>query len=136
MNMPTNNYWYLAGPMTGLPKLNFPAFMAAAKQLRSEGHQIWNPAENDLNNGIDPNRPSAKPPLAWFMRIDLPAVCNSHGLFVLPGWRQSPGAQRESIVAVWCGLPVVDYETRKVVYPGIYGGLNYAIHQARQAPQD
>lgn len=36
---------YIAGPMTGLPELNFPAFHAAAKVLRAQGHHVENPAK-------------------------------------------------------------------------------------------
>ena len=42
---------YVAGPMTGIQDLNFPAFHAQAAQLRADGHQVVNPAE--LNP--DPN---------------------------------------------------------------------------------
>lgn len=37
---------YLAGPMSGLPDLNYPAFHAAAAKLRAMGHVVLNPAEN------------------------------------------------------------------------------------------
>lgn len=36
---------YLAGPMTGLPDLNFPTFHARAAELRALGHEVVNPAE-------------------------------------------------------------------------------------------
>ena len=36
---------YVAGPMTGHPELNFPAFHAAATELRALGHHVENPAE-------------------------------------------------------------------------------------------
>ena len=36
---------YIAGPMTGLPDLNFPTFHTEAARLRSLGHEVINPAE-------------------------------------------------------------------------------------------
>ena len=36
---------YCAGPMTGLPELNFPAFHAEAARLRAFGYEVINPAE-------------------------------------------------------------------------------------------
>lgn len=37
---------YIAGPMTGLPEFNFPAFHAAAKAWRDAGWEVLNPAES------------------------------------------------------------------------------------------
>ena len=44
---------YIAGPMTGLPALNFPAFHAAASALRALGHQVVNPAEINADTTAD-----------------------------------------------------------------------------------
>ena len=35
---------YIAGPMTGLPEFNRPAFNAAAKEIAASGHVPLNPA--------------------------------------------------------------------------------------------
>ena len=46
---------YLAGPMRGYDQFNFQAFAAAAAKLRAQGHEVFNPAETDENNGFDPS---------------------------------------------------------------------------------
>ena len=38
---------YIAGPMSGLPDLNYPAFHAMAERLRAKGLHVESPAEND-----------------------------------------------------------------------------------------
>ena len=43
---------YIAGPMTGLPDSNYPAFHAAEARLQALGHEPHNPARN-------PGRPAA-----------------------------------------------------------------------------
>jgi hypothetical protein len=53
---------YLAGPMTGIDALNFPAFHKAAASLRASGYEVVNPAE------VCPD-----PEMSWeeCMRLDL-----------------------------------------------------------------
>lgn len=99
---------YLAGPMRGLPEFNFPAFHQAASVLRSCGFDVWSPAERDEAEGFNPKGDEAKP-LAYYMRFDLPAVCEADQIVVLPGWEQSQGAQLEVYVARACGIPVLSY---------------------------
>ena len=88
---------YLAGPMTGLPDFNRPAFHAAAAELRAAGYQVVNPAELDESEPItDPDKPGA-----WgrYMRRDIPHLCKCDALALLPGWTESQGAQLESLIA-------------------------------------
>ena len=81
---------YIAGPMTGLPDLNFPAFHAEAARLRALGFEVVNPAE--IN---------ADPTAGWeaCMFADLAALSTCDGLALLPGWEKSDGAQIERIWA-------------------------------------
>lgn len=37
---------YIAGPMSGLPAMNYPAFNTEAARLRALGFEVENPAEN------------------------------------------------------------------------------------------
>jgi len=104
---------YLAGPMRGLPEFNFPAFFAAAKDLRKRGWEVFNPAERDLNRDhFNPKTDAAKP-MAYYMQYDLRAVCRSDAVVVLPGFRKSKGARLEVHVAREIGIPVLRYPDLK-----------------------
>jgi hypothetical protein len=89
---------YVAGPMTGLPEFNFPAFHAAAGQLRARGLAVENPAENPA--------PSCGSWLAY-MRMAVQQVSKVDGLILLPGWEKSRGARVEFNLAVGLGLSVM-----------------------------
>lgn len=43
---------YIAGPMSGLPEFNYPAFNRAAAVLRAQGHHVENPAENPARQAL------------------------------------------------------------------------------------
>jgi len=81
---------YIAGPMTGIPELNFPEFHRAAKRLRAYGHEVINPAEVNPDLNAD-----------WLdcMIVDIKLVSECDAIYMLRGWEDSPGAQIEHIVA-------------------------------------
>ncbi|MEQ6437201.1 DUF4406 domain-containing protein [Comamonas sp. w2-DMI] len=93
---------YIAGPMTGLPQSNYPAFHAAAAVLRSQGHHVENPAENPV------------PPCggSWlgYMRMSLRQIADCDCIYMLPGWRNSRGARIEHGLAMDLGLEVQDFQ--------------------------
>ena len=41
--------------MRGYDEFNFPAFHSGAAKLREQGHEVFNPAATDENNGFDPS---------------------------------------------------------------------------------
>jgi len=90
---------YIAGPMTGLPELNFPAFHAAAAHLRALGHDAVNPAEINLD-----------PTAGWVtcMRQDLAQLVTCDAIFLLDGHQNSRGARLELHVARELGLMVLE----------------------------
>lgn len=91
---------YIAGPMSGLPDFNYPAFHAAAAVLRGQGHHVENPAENP---------PPACGTWQGYMRMSLRQIAACDCLYMLPGWRSSRGARIEHGLALDLGLDVQDF---------------------------
>ena len=92
---------YIAGPCSGLPDSNYPAFHAAADRLRALGYDVENPADNP-----------APPCGTWlaYMRMSLVQISRCDGLVMLPGWEQSRGARAEFRIACDLGLQVLTLE--------------------------
>ena len=89
---------YIAGPMTGLPEFNYPAFMQAEKALVQEGFQVINPARNNGKGWND------------YMRQSLRQLAEADGVFFLTGWSGSKGASLEHQIAQELGL-LIRYES-------------------------
>lgn len=89
---------YIAGKMSGLPDLGYPAFNAAAEKLRAEGHDVINPAEN-------PEPPCGS--WAGYMRMSVAQVATCDAILMMPGWESSKGATLERHIARALGLEVV-----------------------------
>ena len=95
--------------MNGHEKFNFPAFFAAAKQLRSEGYIVFSPAENDLllygQDFLDhPERASYK----ICMEDDTRWICRyADAIALLPGWENSKGVKVEKALAECLGLEII-----------------------------
>ena len=89
---------YLAGPMSSLPDLNFPAFHTAAEKLRSAGIEVVNPAEINIDQSM-----------SWSecMRQDIIALCGCDTILMLRGWERSTGALLEHHIAVRLGMAVM-----------------------------
>ncbi|SEI42098.1 protein of unknown function [Paraburkholderia diazotrophica] len=101
---------YVAGPMTGFPQLNFPAFHAETARLRAMGYEIVNPAEINVD-------PSA----GWLecMRADIKQLVDCDGIALLEGWAKSRGASIEQYLARALGLRV--YDARNII--GLAGDM-------------
>ena len=99
---------YISGPMSNLPEFNYPAFHAAAAQLRSEGLEVVNPAEL--------TEPAEH--LEWhhYMRADIKALMDCDVVYVLDGWHESKGARIEVNLAYDLGMKVYSFHWRDEIY--------------------
>jgi len=88
---------YIAGPMSGLPDFNLPAFTAAADALRAVGF-----------GAVNPGRHGRRPGWTWldYMRAAIHDLIDCDAVALLPGWEKSRGACIERDLAVALGLPV------------------------------
>lgn len=91
--LPSHGRIYLAGPMTGYPDLNYPAFHRAAKALRDLGYEVYNPAEYEANEADEfPLREAFTEYANYILnRADIIAL--------LPGHENSVGATAELSLA-------------------------------------
>lgn len=119
---------YLAGPMTGIPQFNFPAFDAASSDLQARGLEVVSPAELDnpetrrmalASKDGAPGSGSANGE-TWgdFLARDVKLLADSplDAVIVLPGWERSRGARLETFVANrMAGVPVLSYPTLEPV---------------------
>ncbi len=112
---------YLAGPMRGIPEFNYPAFHEAAARLRAKGHQVFSPAERDIERhdgvdiskgNVDGDEDEAARVHGFDLRValgeDLAWICSqAEGIAMLPGWMNSMGARAEYATAMALGLDVM-----------------------------
>ena len=104
---------YIAGPMTGIPQYNFPAFLEAEEVLKSRGWQVLSPARMDIERGFNP----IEDPTAVFnddmlmpaIRMDIAAILESDAIAMLDNWSESKGAKAEYYVARWAGKQLFRY---------------------------
>lgn len=93
---------YVAGPMRGKPKSNWPTFEAATERLRRAGYEVISPHEGSPTDDPDPPEEMYQQLIQRGVRMML----DCDGVAVLPGWEESNGAKFEVDVARGAGRPV------------------------------
>jgi len=103
--------WYLAGPMSGIPGFNIPAFDAAAIALRAQGLTVVSPAELDdpearaacLASPDGKKMPGCAGTWGDVLSRDVKLVADKvTGIILLDDWTQSRGARLEAFVGLLC----------------------------------
>jgi hypothetical protein len=106
---------YIAGPMSGMPKLNHDSFNNAENRLEKSRifNKIVNPASLDITFTEDLEGIAATDNEYRRNAIsrDIDLLLNCDSIFMLEGWENSKGAQVEHALANYLGLKIF-YESR------------------------
>lgn len=97
---------YVAGPMSGVPDFNRPAFCEATQALRHCGYPVINPADNTIA------RPNDEDAWQQYMRVSVGQIARVDGIAFLSGWPASRGAAFEIFLASQIGIavkPIADW---------------------------
>lgn len=109
----TGRKCYLAGPMRGLPQLNFPAFFDAAQKLRDAGWFVFCPAELDIKANIEIKDIYSAEETRNIAKRDIDIILNelrsenNDAIVMLSGCENSLGATAEISIARWVLLQVL-----------------------------
>jgi Domain of unknown function (DUF4406) len=112
--------WYIAGPMSGIPQFNIPAFDKLAALLRADGYDVVSPAELDnervrvacLASADGANTEATNDGGTWaeFLARDVKLIADQiGGIIFLPGWNKSRGARLEAFVGLLTGKQFAQY---------------------------
>ncbi len=103
-----NKKVYISGKITGIEQEAPHIFAKAERLLQSMGYETINPLT--LNHTHDKSWHS-------YMKMDIKALCDCDGIYMLKNWTDSKGAIIEHTIAMYLGL-FVRYEANEIPKPG------------------
>jgi hypothetical protein len=140
---PVDEYVYVAGPMRGYDKFNFPAFDATRDVLLQNGRNVISPADIDRASGCDENTPPAQVMdqrvfvFRDFFALFFIANRSNGAIAMIPGWEKSTGAAAEFMLSRWLGLTVFDQFGVRLKSENVdYTALNASIEKFLNAQQE
>jgi hypothetical protein len=137
---------YIAGPMSGIPKFNIPAFDEAARVLRGRGFEVVSPAEVDgpvtreqlltSENGDHADLPKDE---GWSFYLSRDFRILADGgidvIAVLPGWEKSRGARLEVLVGKELGIESIPLASL-VLLQDTFGPMERQPEDHEPIPED
>ena len=128
---------YMAGPMSGIPQFNYPAFLGAAELLRKQGFDVYCPAEMDSpelqaaamasTTGNFTDLGDTGETWGDMLAEDVKLIADEvDGVVLLNGWQNSRGARLEAFVALQLQKPV--FELSEGVGPEDAIPVHIAMH--------
>ncbi len=110
---------YIAGPATGLPKFNYPAFAEAEELIAECGVMVINPTRivntpeeyAEITESVDGeyNLSSGKTWCDFVIPTVRSVIEDAGSLVFLQGWHNARGARLEAVAALLCGKPCFTY---------------------------
>lgn len=133
---------YIAGPMSGHPQFNIPAFDEAAEFLRAQGFDVVSPAEVDgpvareiLLKSANGDHADLPPGEGWsfYLSRDFQILADDgiEAIVTLPGWETSRGARLEVLMGKELGIPQHEFLDYDPII-GFPGELERAYHMAER----
>ena len=103
--------YYLAGPMSGYPRFNYPLFAQVANAMRQTGKAVVSPHELNPEPIVDIDDPSdipviERPEVIRRLRDDTRHLARCTDIVLLPGWTKSVGARYELQIALGLDMGV------------------------------
>lgn len=108
--MVSDQFFYIAGPMSGIENHNRFEFEVAEKTLRDRGvpaGNIFNPIDHEASLMVQKGLIQGKDAYRICMKKDLDWICDwATNIYMLQGWENSKGAKTEWQLAVALGLEI------------------------------
>jgi len=105
----TSGTYYIAGPMTGHPDFNYPAFFAKEKEILANAPPptiVLNPAK--IASGDTTKE------YAFYIKESLALLEKASAVVFLEGWKASKGARLEAAYAIALDLDTYDHELNPI----------------------
>lgn len=105
-----DQFFYIAGPMSGIENHNRFEFEIAQKLLMNRGvssSNIFNPIDHEASLLVQEGKLHGSDAYRMCLKMDLDWICDwATNLYMLQGWENSKGAKAEWSLAVALGLEI------------------------------